>query len=379
MTAVHKPYEQIAREALVRVVASYHDKIRNDPRCINNLLNDICPEQKDERFKLSSVLELNSFRAKLGNMSVQEYDLERLKYALVDQLGFGPLTSEWVADSWGIALKIYKPNDLNYEFSCPNCFEQGIAGRHWRRRTLICPRCKSIIEFSNELEPSIVKIGWKKKRATDGIWLFVEKNKIAATKVSKTLAENVYNLVVDETLSSGEKAERIDLVSIVAYLTEETASVLKELRIQQTFAGMEFVIRGILKGAFRQGEIHLFPDLPTDRLDALGICLPVEIVNRDQVIGLIGTAHVCEPQTALIFGKEHFVFVGEFGKGWIAYQDLNSVPITMEGLATSFKIGLERTVSVRGLGISRRAVVKVLNTISESVRGINEFQHMSQQ
>ena len=111
--------------------------------------------------------------------------------------------------------------------------------------------------------------------------------------------------------------------------------------MQQTFAGMEFVIKGILKGGFRQGEIDLFPDLSEDRLGTLENCLPNKIMNRDQVIGLIGAAHAYEPQAALIFGKEHFFFVGEFGKGWIAYQDLNSVPITMEGPANRFKIGLK--------------------------------------
>ena len=82
MTAVHKPHEQVAREALLQVVASYPDMIRNDPRCIYNLLNDICPELKNERYKLSSVLEINSFRAKLANMSVQRYDPRAIKALL---------------------------------------------------------------------------------------------------------------------------------------------------------------------------------------------------------------------------------------------------------------------------------------------------------
>ncbi len=337
--------------------------LQNSVTRFNNELNDELPTYALERFLVSSVFEYPRFRTSLRQGKLNSDDISHIEFFLLEKVGFNESTTSWICDVWAGAFDLitYK---LPSRITCPNCNREENADATWRGRMVICPCCNATLHFSHTLSPTITKAGWPRKRTRNRRWVVVPpSNQNSEAAIGKAIS----NLLDDEKMSVREISEYISLPVIVSSLQSEIEILMNSLdepaQIYQTA-----VVKGVTKAIFGdvvadELRLQIKPELVDSSL--------LKLENDEQPI-LFMTSYSKEGLPCLAFTSSAMHYRTNENYLRVPYSDLSHLQITREQSITDFRIGTGRSISTKGLGVTRASVMLALSTIQKCIQAFAE-------
>lgn len=350
--------QQILAEQIKRLVAE-PDIFRHGAKKFHNLLNDIVPGQRIERFWLCCVFENPSFVSALAQGKIQRADISRLEYFLDQKLGLSQRVARWVCETWAIVFGLESP-EKRTSFGCPHCGRDGVCDESWRDRMATCPACNALIRFNSSLDINLEKRGWPIKRLKNRRWLLTDPEFAQSeSALRKAIAQTIEN----QELSSSEIAKHIGLDLIIGSLQTEIMMLLGGM-LNTSVAAKENVVKGVLKSAIREEYICFDIDDQFPPLPSIGTTENSE--KNEKWLAVIGSPSKT-PFHGLAFSDGSLHYAKDNERWAIPYGDLHQLPITHGDSITQLKLGEHRVVELKGLGVPRRAIQPVLSIIGKCI------------
>ncbi len=359
-----------AAQCLTDLLAEHPTAVRASGVEFQNLLNDFCPELRCERFQLCAVHQIPWFKKRLNLQAVTPNDIFSVETELQNRLGFEPSVAKWISHSWARALKLVIPTDSlilgeTVEFSCPHCGCEGQAEPYWSLQVGVCPCCKAHVHFNEMLNVVLIKKGWPKRRLKNRKWTLTSPTAVPP------LATQIDRLISTGTLSVGTAAEQIGLARIVSAFQPEVKLILDTIDTERLATGQKHLVHAVLSGFFTDGFIHLFPNIPSG--PSVKMMDLFQVDEDQQILGLV-TSESSEQFVGLMFTCDSFLYTSPVGTGCIPYSECTEELITYDESILQFKVGANRLVCLRGTGIPRRLIMKVITTLGKCINAAKEHE-----
>ena len=357
-------YEQEKLAELIKRLVAEPGVFSNGATKFRNLLNDFLPGQRVERFWVCCVLEMPSFVTALIQGDIQRADISRVEFFLQHKLELTQSIARWVSETWAIAFGLKAPEKPEF-FVCPHCSLAGSCDERWRDRITACPSCNALIRFSISLKMSLEKSGWPKKRLKNRNWLLQDPQYAGHESSLRTA---IAQTIQDDDLTSSEIANHIGLDLIVGSLQTEIVMLLGGIQ-NKTVAAMANVVKAVLRSSLREEYtcFNLNDDFPTpESFCSAGDCIPGE-----RWVAVVGSVSKT-PFHGLAFSDTALHYAKDEERWAVSYVDLHQLPITLGESITQLRIGENRVIELKGLGVPRRAILPTLSLIGKCIYEVSE-------
>jgi hypothetical protein len=218
-----------------------------------------------------------------------------------------------------------------------------------------------MIRFSSSLKVSLERKGWPKKRVNNRKWVHLDQDFL---DTSSSLKFAVFQTVKNEDLSYTEIADYIGLDLIISVLHDEAKTLLETFG-KQFRNSEERIVNALLRGFFRNGEVCFYPgeNMPTPaECHGLGS----QIAADEKWVAIIG-ASSRPPFRGIAFGTHALHYCDNSSLWFVPYVDLHRIPITLGATITEIRLGEDRVINVKGLGVSRRSLLPIITIIAKCV------------
>ena len=355
--------QQLFADQIKRLATEPHI-FENGSMRFRNLLNDLLPGNRIERFWLCCALEMPSFVSALAQHQVEPIDVSRVEFFLHHKLGLSQNVAKWTSSIWAKALDFESPERRN-SFNCPHCSLNGSCDERWRDRFATCPSCNAMMRFNSSLEISLEKTGWPKKRQRNRDWLlsdpdFFQFESSLRAAISKTIA--------NDKLSSSEIAKHIGLDLIVSSLKTEISMMLAG-GLNRSLVINGNIIKAVLRSSLR--DEYLSFDLDLDFPSPSSLCEDQLSSQDEKWIAIIGSSSAT-PFHLLAFSERALYYTKDVNRWAVSYGDLHQLPITLEGSISQLRLGESRLIDLKGLGVPRLAIQFTLSLLGKLVYELSD-------
>ncbi len=340
-----------AATALKEVVASHLTRLKTHPTTLRSLLSDFAPQLNCERFILCAPLELPRFFTAVQAGGVAQKDIDSLRQELVSHLGFDAATAAWCAQAWQQAFGLSERDSVETQFNCPNCIFPGRAEIYWANRRALCPQCNSQVSFSQSLIPSLHQQGWKKKRTTGKTWSLI--GTVEATSELKSL---IHSVASNDSLSDEQISDTLGLDNICRYLRPQIAKLIEHYDCRPVEQHKYHLVRAI-------AHAILGPPLECS-------CEALQFSGERWGLGssdyiAYTNGYSGKDLIAVVFGATSIGYEKNEEVWSMPYSALKNLEVSNGARVFELQLGIRRTISVEGTGVTRRDLWKAISAVAD--------------